>query len=80
MRATTSGCEIVWPEPIGARRCPTPRTAVRGHEALARDRADRLEHALVGDVRLEPLEQALAGRSGPEGYATIGTRPGGISP
>ena len=58
IRATTSGWEIVCPQRIGSAGCPTRAGAGRGHECLARDGRDRLEHALVGDVAAQSRHEA----------------------
>ena len=63
MRATTSGWEIVWPAPIGSGTLSHASAAQRlRDEQLARDVADRLQHALVGDVRAQLLDQPVRGR------------------
>ena len=60
MRATTSGCEIVWPEPIGSGTLSHASAGeVRRDELLARDGLHRLHHPLVGYVRAELVEQPV---------------------
>ena len=62
MRATTSGCEIVWPGRSAAGCSPRLRAQVRRHEAIARHLRDRGQHALVGDVPAQRVHQPLGRR------------------
>ena len=62
MRATTSGCEIVWPG-ADRQRDVLPRLVaqVGRHEAVARHLGHRRQHALVVDVAPQDLHQPLRG-------------------
>ena len=83
MRATTSGWEIVWPAPIGSGTLSHASAAsASGTNSSRGTVAHRLQHALVGDVRAELIDQpvaAAASRHHAAGGAHLGQRALGVA-